>query len=210
MPEQQTLDIGSSTVVFSTHRTVGIPSAHERQNYLIPIRYSVHRDVGEYTPMVFDVYVRFDLTYLKNTVGENRIDPIVDVIQQDLDYVDEPWIRNALMVDHESPFLVSLLKGREYGSFNRKDTFQEIAAKVRDQGWWYSHRDVPTKTIQEQRIVSYDKTTHKMRDPLSPLKMIDSFLATKWANSPSAMVATYLPHMPIEYAIVNGMTVEQN
>lgn len=155
-------------------------------------RYVVHRQaVGFYTPVVFDVkfkYVEIEGETDSKTFGR-------------MNMFAEPFIEGALFMNHESTFILDLLKGQEAG-YNRKEQIEAIRSSVHGTGeFWYSDWMTPPITRQGQRIVVYDKDC--ACSMLEPKNVVNYYmnLVTK------SLKRDDIPYKTIYYAaIVAGYT----
>lgn len=121
-------------------------------------RYVVHRQaVGHYTPVVFDV--RLYYVELEGNIGDISTTNAINRFF-------EPFVNGALFMNHESPFILDLLKGQEAG-YNRKEMIEKIKDEIHGQNHlWYSNWLVPSPTRQNQKVVVYDMDCAcSMRDP---------------------------------------------
>jgi hypothetical protein len=141
-------------------------AVHSTDSY--QFRYVVHRQhVGFYTPVVFDVSFSYWAPFDK---------PVSTKVA--LNKIAEPFVEGALFMNHESQFIVDMLKGQEAG-FNRKDLKDDIVRSIRSiNGLWYSDWGVPPVTRQSQRVVIYDMdATGSMLDPVNVLTNFPAWVA---------------------------------
>lgn len=136
-------------------------------------RYVVHRQsVGFYTPVFFDVRFNFTETDEDSKATRNGLYTLA-----------EPFVEGALFMNHESPFIVDMLKGQEAG-FNRKHVLEDIRKQVVDRDLlWYSDQVTPPPTRQSQRIVIYDLAyTLSMLDPVNVVDSIPEWIKNRFPS----------------------------
>ncbi len=155
------------------------PKTEHVHTVIFQFRYVVHRQYkGFFTPVVFDTEFRF---------CENEIDD--HTTRNYLYSLAEPFIEGALFMNHDSTFIVDMLKGQEAG-FNRKTVLEDIRNQVvKDDKLWYSDWLTPPPTRQSQRIVVYDLDyTLSMLDPMNVVDSFPEWIAKKFTKFDPAYI----------------------